>query len=618
MPDKLLQLADVYQPNQQMGNTINMMQLLQQSQRLGLEQQQVGLEQQRVDLQDDRLRQQHESEMWRLEHASLREDKNIPSSVLLAHNNAQLTKQGLPPMTAREYGAIEPVLNHLYETEFNPQTGKTEFLVKLGTPEGESQIQEALRDMTRLAPEWGARVREAVKDRQALQGMQQLGTAAGRPLTIEGAMAVSKSPHLQQELGQAAFPTAGETAAAAKTRAETAKLDEEAVQRKWIMRPMIEANSSSMANLDLAERALPSATLLQDLSKLDPSARQAILNSNPAAKAYLQTMPQLAQQTSAKLGTSLKALHETNKQINLAQAEVPPATEEQLAPLRSRAQQILQQVNLQQAEVNYYLTPYDATARVTWQAETQRAQDYVAGLQQQQADTAAQRLAFDVGKERRAVGEMQKLGKAQAEFVAGDKTLESAGKLAAKYGVLTEDVLKAGKDPTKAGQITLNISPGERKDIAEERAGLREVQEVKALYQDKFVGMFDNFVAKLAGPLNQLSPKEAEFRASVKKMGAGLRKFYAGTAQSKQELKNLIESIPDTDMAETQFTASMSATERNIKRLLEERVAVGQEVGARTPGAKPSGTKADPRREQLRKSFPGVSDEVIQQFLEGR
>ena len=100
-------------------------------------------------------------------------------------------------------------------------------------------------------------------------------------------------------------------------------------------------------------------------------------------------------------------------------------------------------------------------------------------------------------------------------------------------------------------------------------------------------------------------------------MKASLTKFFAGTAQSQAELKNLVDAIPRLDMSEVEFKASLRATEENVMRKLEQQQAVIEESGGRGPSAKPSMSKAKEKAFQmLKKSRPNESDEAIRSFLQ--
>jgi hypothetical protein len=181
--------------------------------------------------------------------------------------------------------------------------------------------------------------------------------------------------------------------------------------------------------------------------------------------------------------------------------------------------------------------------------------------------------------------------------------------------VSTDDVKKAGR--TGATSIELKmVGPTEREKMGEGRATLGALDSIERLYESKFVGRLDNLLAKFKGPLDLLTPEEAEFRAQVKQNANELLKFYAGVARTKTELKSLAETIPETWMSESQFKAALKATRGTVERKLREMGGVAQELGLRAPSTTPT---FSPRKqamyEELLKANP-KDEAVIRQFLE--
>ena len=574
MPEKLLQLSDVYQPNQMLGQSLNMMQLLQQGQRIDLQESQNQIELQRL----------HKTEvLGGIKQIFEHPDKFSPDALLRAGNAVNQMIGIQADYTPDQIKAAGPLMSSAIDA-YEQHGGQSK------------EFQAAFRAASDALPP----LREAIQKRiaateatrqpaMARTGFGELAARTGVENTPNVQAAIAASGPLQTQLGQQAF--------------DQVKI------RDAQLRVSTLTELHTQADVGL-KKLMPIRPFLGHMGT--PEERQVLAKTNPYAKNFLDQRTALEARSTEVFLEKDHQLTANLNAINDAKAHGRPTED-----LERQRYRLDLEKNLVQREMRFYANPTEATYRA-WKEENDGIQTYIEESLGTIQDIQAQRLVFDVGKERTKQEETGRLGQAQAEFTAGALTPERAGQIAAKYGVLTEDVLKAGKDPNKAGQITVNLSPGERKDMAEERAQLREITAVENLYSAKFVGIFDNLIAKLKGPANLLNEDEAQFRASVKKMGAGLRKFYAGTAQSKAEMKNLVESIPDTDMAETQFRASLAATKANVERLLQERVAVGQEVGARTPGAKPSRGAADPRMEQLKQSFPGVPDDVIEGFLQGR
>jgi hypothetical protein len=178
---------------------------------------------------------------------------------------------------------------------------------------------------------------------------------------------------------------------------------------------------------------------------------------------------------------------------------------------------------------------------------------------------------------------------AQIEFArlpTERQTTQQAGKIADRYGVSPKDVLEGAKLPNRPG-VEVNInSPSERKDIAEERSQLDMLSRIAELYNPGFVGPADSRLGYLKSATGTIKQQEAEFRSAVTLMRAQLRKFYFGTAQSKQELQGSLEAIPDLTMTDPQFEASLRQTRENVRSILARRGEVMEQSGVRAPKGK--------------------------------
>lgn len=240
-------------------------------------------------------------------------------------------------------------------------------------------------------------------------------------------------------------------------------------------------------------------------------------------------------------------------------------------------------------------------------------------------ENATRRVDLAVDKDARVALNEQATGVAAREYIKnlnqGMKENRAAEAAMEMAGVrVPGGIVDTGKliNPEKKGvsKFEFTASPGERDTIAKGRASLGDVAEVESLYSSKFVGKYDNFAAKLKGPLDLLSEDEAQFRADVGKMGAELKKFYAGTAQSQHELKQLVDAIPSTSMSEGQFKASIKATKNNVRRKLREQVAVIEESGGRAPSAEPTLSPARRKAfEYMQQKYPEQAAESVQRFL---
>jgi hypothetical protein len=209
----------------------------------------------------------------------------------------------------------------------------------------------------------------------------------------------------------------------------------------------------------------------------------------------------------------------------------------------------------------------------------------------------------------------QSIDAAQNEFAKlpdAQQTVQQAGVIATKHGVGSQEVMLGIKNPNRALVEINQNSPGERKDIAEGRSQLDTIAQVETLFDPSFVGPADARVGRIASFTGLIQEQEAEFRSAVTLQRTELRKFYFGTAQSKQELQGALESIPDLNMSDAQFKASVKETKRRVTSILSRRAQVMRESGVRTPGEKPSMTT---RYHQLKKIAPDSTEQELFSLL---
>lgn len=109
----------------------------------------------------------------------------------------------------------------------------------------------------------------------------------------------------------------------------------------------------------------------------------------------------------------------------------------------------------------------------------------------------------------------------------------------------------------------------------------------------------DNIPTSLVGPLasrtmtplaeitDTLSPQEQKWLATLDLQETKDKKFYAGTAQSKQELKGLLKSVPNRGMPVGKLKAAIQANIENKARVYKRVRETLLQAGIRDPGALP-------------------------------
>lgn len=121
----------------------------------------------------------------------------------------------------------------------------------------------------------------------------------------------------------------------------------------------------------------------------------------------------------------------------------------------------------------------------------------------------------------------------------------------------------------RAPGVQVNISPGERKERTEAVAMLKGLHSILADFRGRYVGPIDSRLGAIQSTLNLISQPEADFRSSVQLLRTELRKFYFGTAQSKQELAGALEALPSLDLSDKQFPAAVNASVKKLQRYLQ-------------------------------------------------
>lgn len=126
---------------------------------------------------------------------------------------------------------------------------------------------------------------------------------------------------------------------------------------------------------------------------------------------------------------------------------------------------------------------------------------------------------------------------------------------------------------------------GEREKIATARADIELYDSMitRSKAHPNWTGMGKDLAAEMGAKFNMLSPEHNQFVADVKLNKMKDYKFFLGTAQSKNELKNAIGSIPDLSMPDKQFAGAVAATKANKQRMLDRTMEVLAQSGIRVP-----------------------------------
>jgi hypothetical protein len=253
------------------------------------------------------------------------------------------------------------------------------------------------------------------------------------------------------------------------------------------------------------------------------------------------------------------------------------------------------------------------------QSGTKQALRGLDGTRMEMLKNAERKTNLDYAKEQTKIEGTRHLADLQQQFASLPDAAQSPQKAAALIkqsgykDVNVDDVLLANplKFKKAAAEVTINQnSPTERKDVAEARSQLDALDNIEHLYDPGFVGPVDSRLGRIKSLTGVIKDQEAEFRSGVKLMRAELRKFYFGTAQSKQELTGALEAMPDIDMSDAQFRAAMKETRRNVTSGLGRRIESMEQSNVRAPKGKSLGD----RYKEIEQGGKLTKDQIFQQL----
>lgn len=145
---------------------------------------------------------------------------------------------------------------------------------------------------------------------------------------------------------------------------------------------------------------------------------------------------------------------------------------------------------------------------------------------------------------------------------------------------------KPARGKKKAGvEITLGkpASPGERKAIAETRATLDELQNLKALFDDSFVGPVAGRVGAVKNILGLNQPKREALIAASAAFRNSIIKSITGAAMSEPEAKRIMKQLPSETDAPSVWLSKWEQSIRNLETINKRRAEVLRESGLRVP-----------------------------------
>jgi hypothetical protein len=155
---------------------------------------------------------------------------------------------------------------------------------------------------------------------------------------------------------------------------------------------------------------------------------------------------------------------------------------------------------------------------------------------------------------------------------------------------------QAKLDKALIGQPLVQIGLGkpasaaERTSIAEARASMDALDNIKNLYDESYVGPIKGRVAPGKGLFGFTEEKQEEFMAATSAFKNSIIKQITGAQMSEPEAKRIMKQIPDITDPPARWKAKHKQSLKNIKMMEKRKLQILKQSGIRVPEE----TKEDP------------------------
>ncbi len=390
---------------------------------------------------------------------------NNPDIDPIARQRAASTLYGFasknqgPQLDPGDYLKYEPLWrNFLSANAKNPQS---------------QEAADAMQQLSSVSPFSKDRIKEAQARQQQVQtaqGMSELPTLAGQqPFSPAISSAIQSSHQLQEQAGKA-FLNPLEAARAKQIDQQTQDLKSRETLAlgdfkayNTAVTPVfdIPTEEAHIANLDKQPKM--GGPLTSDQSKrsqIDKSARMYGALTSEQREQAKATIPQVMDTLNQQATDLQQQLH--NAKHDLEGTSGNPDT------IKSQLDATRLAVGIKGKELAYLENPTTANRLAVKNAygDYQKLLDQKKAevLRLRQASNNTAQSALNQMKYQDTLDYQNKLIPAQAEFSGSDLTPKAAGAIAAKHGVLTEDVLKGGKNPQQP-LVDIKLSEGLAKEV---------------------------------------------------------------------------------------------------------------------------------------------------------
>lgn len=450
-------------------------------------------------------------------------------------------------------------------------------------------------------------VQDAHTKQQALVGYGQFLEASGLPNTAETRAAVAESGPMQNQLGQASMESPLEMAKRGeletKTKANQLKIAGMNVGAKVLLEglapvaPIIELGDKYLTKMEALTKAGESGLAYQG--------GRIARAGDPQFGAYLDGLKERRAQAYDDIGKIYEAAGNLQRVKDLhVRAGEPLTRGETMESLNAKIQSYTLLKDVREAEVLYYGNPNAVTLKGVKEARD-AANGQIDNWQGVKGTLDAERIALTKtaqGLQREKFTSKQgyesNVALGQSELLevkaAGGNLDQAAASIARKYKVKPSDIKSALEDPANRGSMKVIMpSPGERKDIAEERTVLSQLDELMGSFKPEYVGVIDSRVGDVGQMVGMLGQERETWLQKQRTFMAEARHAIFGASLTGNEKTSALSELPNETMGDKQWPASAKAWRDKWGRLLEERSAVLRPGGTQ-PGGGAQGKPSKP------------------------
>lgn len=168
------------------------------------------------------------------------------------------------------------------------------------------------------------------------------------------------------------------------------------------------------------------------------------------------------------------------------------------------------------------------------------------------------------------------------------------------------------------GRAAMKVpSPTERTKIAETRAAIDSLNNLKSLYDKNFVGPIAGRKAKAKSILGLNPLDQEEFMAATSAFKNQVIKEITGAQMSEKEAERIMKQIPDITDQPNVWLAKHRQSIENLKRINERRKEVLRQTGVVVPEETQTQVDANARYEEIRNQNPSLGeDEILDMMID--